>query len=344
MAVFTEVSFDEAARFVEPLGVGRLTALRGIGAGIENTNYFATTDRGEYVLTLFERLGFEQLPFYLRLMQHLARKGIPVPEPHADASGEILFALEGKPTALVDKLAGAHQLAPDVHHCEQVGAMLARMHLAGQDFTLHQPNLRGLAWWIETVPVVLPFLAEAQRALLADELAYQQNVATSPAYAQLPRGPIHADLFRDNVMFMPAPMPPERDEASRGGPSTLRGLPGRERLSGFFDFYFAGVDTFLFDIAVCLNDWCIDLDSGRLDEQRAAAFVHAYGEERPLTGAEQRMMPALLRAAAFRFWLSRLWDFHLPREAALLKAHDPTHFERVLRERIVAPWHPPLAA
>jgi len=340
MAVFTEVSFDDAARFIEPLGVGVLRELRGIGAGIENTNYFVTAERGEFVLTLFERLTFEQLPFYLRLMQHLARKGLPVPEPRADVRGEILFALHGKPATLVDKLAGGHQLAPDVHHCQQVGAMLARMHLAGADFSLSQPNLRGLAWWAETVPAVLPHVSEPQRRLLSDELAYQQSVATSPAFDALPRGPVHADLFRDNVMFLQAPLPAEADGASRSGASPVQGLPGRERLSGFFDFYFAGVDTFLFDIAVCLNDWCIDLDSGRLAEDRAAAFVAAYAEVRPLTANEQRLLPALLRAAAFRFWLSRLWDFHLPRDASLLKPHDPTHFERVLRERIERPWHP----
>jgi homoserine kinase type II len=322
MAVFTEVSFDEAARFIEPLNVGALQSLRGIASGIENTNYFATTDRGEYVLTVFERLTAEQLPFYLRLMQHLSSRGIPVPGPQADAQGEILFTLCGKPAALVDRLQGSHQLAPDVHHCQQVGAALARMHLAAQDFPLQQPNLRGLGWWRETVPVVLPYLGEEQRGLMTDELAYQQTLADSPAYAALPRGPVHADLFRDNAMF--------------------DGLPGRERLSGFFDFYFAGIDSWLFDIAVCLNDWCIDLDSGRLDEQRALAFVQAYAGERALSGAEQRLLPALLRAAAFRFWLSRLWDFHLPRDAALLTAHDPAHFERVLRERIAAPWHPSL--
>ncbi|MED5619729.1 homoserine kinase [Ideonella sp. BN130291] len=332
MAVFTEVTFEEAARFVEPLGVGTLTGLRGITAGIENTNYFVTTERGEFVLTLFERLSLEQLPFYLRLMQHLARKGIPVPEPRADVQGEILFTLKGKPAALVDKLLGGHQLAPDLHHCEQVGSMLARMHLAGQDFALFQPNLRGLAWWTETVPVVLPYLDDEQRNLLGDELAYQQSLAASPAHAALPRGPIHADLFRDNVMFAPADLPAED--------ASVQGLPGRERLSGLFDFYFAGVDTFLFDIAVCLNDWCIDLESGRLVEERAAAFVQAYAHVRALTTGEQRLLPAMLRAAAFRFWLSRLWDFYLPRDAAMLKAHDPGHFERVLRERINRPWHP----
>jgi homoserine kinase type II len=168
--------------------------------------------------------------------------------------------------------------------------------------------------------VVLPHLSPAQRELITAELAYQQTLAASPAYQSLPRGPVHADLFRDNVMF--------------------EGLPGRERLSGFFDFYFAGVDTWLFDIAVCLNDWCIDLDSGHMVEERSKAFVQAYTGVRPLGSGELRLMPALLRAAAFRFWLSRLWDFHLPREAAMLKPHDPTHFERVLRARIEQPWHP----
>jgi homoserine kinase type II len=323
MAVFTEVSLDEAREFVARLDVGALTALRGITAGIENTNYFVTTDRGEWVLTVFERLTFEQLPFYLHLMKHLARKGIPVPEPRADATGEILHTLKGKPAALVDKLAGGHQLAPDDHHCAQVGEMLARMHLAGLDYPRHQPNLRGLAWWTETVPVVLPFVDDAQRALLIGELAFQQELAASPAYAALPRGPVHADLFRDNVMF--------------------DGLPGRERLTGFFDFYFAGVDTLLFDLAVCLNDWCIDLASGRGIDERAAVFVAAYERVRPLTGGERRLMPALLRAAALRFWLSRLWDLHLPRDASLLEPHDPAHFERVLRGRLAAPWHPPAA-
>jgi homoserine kinase type II len=320
MAVFTEVSFDEARSFIERLGVGTLAELRGIRAGIENTNYFVTTERGEYVLTLFERLSFEQLPFYLHLMKHLAAEGIPVPDPQPDAQGEILHTLKGKPAALVNKLEGGHQLAPDHHHCEQVGAMLARMHLAGQGYERSQPNLRGLGWWGETVPLVLPFLAADQHALISTELAFQQELATSPAHAALPSGPIHADLFRDNVMFA--------------------GLPGHEKLTGFFDFYFAGVDSFLFDIAVCLNDWCIDLDSGALVEDRAAAFVAAYERVRPLDGNEHRLVPALMRAAALRFWVSRLWDYYLPRDAALLKPHDPAHFERVLRARVERPWHP----
>jgi homoserine kinase type II len=319
MAVFTEVSEQEVQSFIEPLRLGRLLSLRGIGAGIENTNYFVNTDTGEWVLTIFERLSFEQLPFYLRLMQHLALRDIPVPLPRADAQGEILFKLKGKPAAVVNKLAGGHQLAPQVHHVQQVGAMLARMHLQGRDFPLSQPNLRGLPWWEQTVPLVLPFMGTDTAALLTGELAFQQQLARSAAYQSLPRGPVHADLFRDNVMF--------------------DGTPGGETLSGFFDFYFAGVDTWLFDLAVCLNDWCIDLASGALQLERALAFVTAYESVRPLSAAEHRLLPALLRAGALRFWVSRLWDFHLPREASMLKPHDPAHFERVLRERIDHPWH-----
>ena len=319
MAVYTEVSFAEAGALMARLGLGELTALTGIRSGIENTNYFADTTGGRYVLTVFERLTPAQLPFYLGLMQHLAARGLPVPGPKADPFGVILHTVQGKPAAVVDRLRGEHHLAPDAADCERLGAMLARMHLAAADLPLHQPHLRGLAWWAETAPQIAPHLGPAEAALLDGELAYQQQLAASPAFEALPRGPIHADLFRDNVMFE-------------------RGPTGAE-ISGLFDFYFAGVDTWLFDIAVCLNDWCTDLATGRLDADRAQALVAAYHRERPLHGTELRLMPALLRAAALRFWISRLWDLHLPRDAALLQAHDPAHFERVLREHIAGPWH-----
>ena len=324
MAVYTEVAPDEVAALVARLNLGTLVSLSGCAAGIENTNYFCDTSRGRYVLTLFERLSFEQLPFYLHLMKHLADRGIPVPGPKADAAGEILHTLRGKPAAMVDRLRGSHRLAPDVAHCAMVGDMLARMHLAGRSYERVQANLRGLAWWVATAPLVLPFLSAAQRELIESELAFQQQVAASGAHARLPRGAIHGDLFRDNVLF---------DET-----------PDGDVLGGFCDFYFSAVDALLFDIAVCLNDWCLDIDSGRLAEDRAAAFVGAYAAVRPLTGSEVRLLPALLRGAALRFWISRLWDLHLPRDAAVLTAHDPAHFERVLRERVRTPWHPDLRA
>ena len=328
MAVYTEVAFDDAAALFASLGLGALGELRGIEGGIENTNYFATTERGEWVLTLFERLSHAQLPFYLHLMKHLARHGVPVPDPQPKPEGarigpgedELLHTLCGKPTAVVNRLRGASELHPAAAHCQAVGQMLARAHLAARDYERRQPNLRGLPWWNDTVPVVLPYLDAAQSALIRAELAYQNHVAASAAYAALPRGPVHADLFRDNVLFTGSFEQPE--------------------LSGFFDYYFAGVDSWLFDLAVALNDWAIDLPTGRADAARTCALLDAYQRERPLTDAERRLLPALLRAGALRFWLSRLWDYHLPREASMLKAHDPAHFERVLRQRIAAPLCP----
>ena len=314
MAVFTEVSDKDARDLLRRMSLGSFKELRGIQGGIENTNYFLTTDQGEYVLTLFERLSFEQLPFYLHLMKHLAQAGIPVPDPQAETrSGDILLKVCGKPAAIVNRLPGKSQLAPQPVHCAAVGEMLARMHLAGQSYERQQPNLRGLPWWNETVPVVLPHLGEEAAAMLRAELAYQNHVAASPSYAALPRGPVHADLFRDNAMF------------------------DGEKLTGFFDFYFAGVDTWSFDLAVCLNDWCIDHATGAHDAARAQAMISAYQSVRPLTGAERELFNAKLRAGALRFWISRLWDFYLPREAALLTPHDPTHFERVLQQRIDHP-------
>ena len=314
MAVFTPVTEEQAALLMSQLGLGELTELRGIEGGIENTNYFATTDLGDYVLTLFERLNHEQLPFYLYLMKHLAEKGIPVPNPAANSDGDILHTLCEKPAAVVNRLLGKSQLTPDAVHCAAVGAMMARMHLAGEDYNRSQPNLRGLAWWNDTVPVVLPYLEEDQARLLQSELAFQNHIAQGAAYQALPKGPVHADLFRDNVMF------------------------DGEKLTGFFDFYFAGNDTWLFDLSVCMNDWCIDLNSGEHAPEKALAMLNAYQEVRPLRSAERQLLPAMLRAGALRFWISRLWDFHLPREASMLKPHDPTHFERVLRARLTSPF------
>ena len=317
MAVFTEVSASRAQELLTQLQLGDLLDLQGIQGGIENTNYFLTSSVGTYVLTLFERLTHQQLPFYLHLMKHLAHHGIPVPDPVANSDGDILLTVEGKPAAVVNRLLGRSELAPTPRHCHAVGDTLARMHLAGKDYNRHQSNLRGLTWWNETVPVVLPFLNTSQSSLIQSELAFQNHVAKSSAYAALPCGPVHADLFRDNVMF-------------EGTGDTLQ-------LTGFFDFYFAGVDTWLFDLAICLNDWCIDLDTGGLDAEKTTALLAAYQVVRPLIAAERQLLNPMLRAGALRFWTSRLWDFHLPREASMLTPHDPTHFERVLRQRLAHP-------
>ena len=316
MAVFTEVLPAEASALATRLGVGELLRLQGIPAGIENTNYFVSTTGGEWVLTVFERLTAEQLPFYLGLMQHLAQRGLPVPEPRADTSGQILHQVAGKPAALVTRLSGKSMPRPGRAQCGQLGALLARMHLAGRSYPGFLENPRGPRWWRETAPQVRPFLDREQQRLLDSEMAFQ-GLHRFPA---LPRGPVHGDLFRDNALFAAG------------------------RLCAVFDYYFAGVDVLLFDVAVCANDWClVDPAKDRtFDAALVTAFLTEYAAVRPFAPAERQAWPALLRAAALRFWLSRLFDFHLPRRGELVHAHDPEHFREILALRaspgFVAPW------
>jgi homoserine kinase type II len=313
MAVFTPVTLEQVIPWAARFPIGAVKSIKGISSGIENSNFFLSAERGEFVLTIFEKLSFEQLPFYLNLMRHLAERRVSVPGPIASDRNEIINALHGKPAAIVTRLDGDWVPMPSPVHCREVGAMLAKMHLAAQDYPLHQPNLRGLAWWRETTPVVLPYLPEQAQQLLRAEMQLQEAFAASSLYEILPNGPIHADLFRNNVMF------------------------DGERLSGFFDFYFAGCDTWLFDVAVTVNDWCINLATGESDPARVRAMLDAYAKVRPFTDEEKQAWPTMLRAAALRFWLSRLFDYYLPREAEMLTPHDPTHFERILRHRIAHP-------
>lgn len=313
MAVFTSVTLEDLASWMTQFPLGKALAIRGIASGIENSNFFIDTEQGEFVLTIFENLNFDQLPFYLKLMRHLADRGVLVPAPIANANGELCVALHGKPAAIVSKLRGSSQMEPQPNHCAEVGTMLARMHLAAQDFSIYQPNLRSLEWWQLTVPKVLGFLSDANRQLMQDEIAFQAAFAQTSTYRALAQGPVHADLFRNNVMF------------------------DGTQLTGFFDFYFAGCDSWLFDVAVTVNDWCIDVETGELDMPRVNAMLSAYHAVRPFTSDEQIAWQAMLRAAAFRFWLSRVYDFYQPRDAEMLTPHDPTHFERILRLRISEP-------
>lgn len=311
MAVFTPVSLEELRVWMRSFSLGSALSIRGIESGIENSNFFISTDMGEYVLTIFENLTATELRYYLELMRHLANKGAPVPLPFANNDGDIISTLHDKPAAIVAKLNGCSLVEPSAPHCFLVGAALAKLHLAGADFGMSQPNLRGLLWWQQTVPSVLPFLDEDKKTLLSEELDAQVAFAENEEYGHLPRGPVHADLFRNNVMF-------DGDE-----------------LSGFFDFYFAGDDTWIFDVAVTVNDWCIDHSTGKFNEFQLSAFLSGYQSVRAFRDIEKNAWSLTLRAAALRFWLSRLYDFYLPRSAEMLTPHDPAHFERILRQRIL---------
>jgi homoserine kinase type II len=317
MAVFTPVSFEQLAQFLEGYSLGDLVDIHGIASGIENSNFCFTTrllgKEQRYMLTLFERLSHEQLPFYLGMMHHLAKHRVACPDTLADKQGKVLQTLNGKPAAIVTFLSGRANMSPGVEHCRLIGTLLAQMHLACADYEGSLPNLRGLHWWNETAAKVMPFLDRSQADLLQTELMIQNAFADKSEYTALPRAAVHADLFRDNVLF---------DEHK-----------GKIRLGGAIDFYFAGVDHLMFDLAVTVNDWCIDDASGAFISERLNALLSAYGTLRMPSAAEQHAWPLMQRAAALRFWLSRLFDFHQPRPAEMVTAKDPRHFETVLRLR-----------
>lgn len=312
MSVYTSVSADELGQWLARYAVGAVTAFEPIATGIENSNYFVTTEHGRYVLTLFERLPAEDLPFYLNLMAHVAKAGVHCPAPEPDRTGALFSVLNGKPAALVTRLEGRWVPGPDAVQCAAVGEALAQLHVAAQTYRGRLVNPRGPSWWRRAAGAVKPFLDAGQSTLLAAELDHQRDFAAS----RLPRGAIHGDLFRDNVLFDP------------------QGVPG------IIDFGFAATDVLAYDLAITVNDWCVHIGGeqhGELVKTRVRAMVGGYQRVRALSADERAAWPTLTRAAALRFWLSRLYDLHLPRPGELVHAHDPSAFEKVLRARIADP-------
>ena len=312
MSVYTQVSTEELEAWLARYAAGALSEQAPIAAGIENTNYFVTTTKGRYVLTLYERLPADELPFYLNLMAHLAHAGVACPAPLPDRTGALFSLLNGKPAGLVTRMDGAKVESPDVSHCAAIGAALGRLHVASATYRARLTNRRGPGWWRQAARAVRPFLGPDQNALLAAEVKFQ----TGFGKVKLPRGAIHGDLFHDNALFV-------------GGV-----------VSGIIDFGFAATDFLAYDLAITVNDWCIVRVGGargELDPERVLALATAYDAARPLTDDERTQWPALLRAAALRFWLSRLYDLHLPRPGELVHAHDPAHFERILHARVAHP-------
>ncbi|MEP7061846.1 MAG: homoserine kinase [Betaproteobacteria bacterium] len=308
MSVYTTVTADELDAWLARYNAGKLAGFSPIASGIENSNYFVTTEFGQFVLTLYERLPADELPFYLNLAAHLARSGAAVPAPEPDRTGALFSILNGKPASLVARVLGQPALAPTQTHRAAAGGALARLHVASTGYRARLTNRRGPAWWRQAAGAVRAFLSPSQNELLAAEIRFQVGYGKE----KLPKGAIHGDLFRDNVLF------------------------DGTRVAGIIDFGFAATDYFAYDVAVAVNDWCSDAD-GALRSDDVHAFVGAYDKLRPLTADERVQWPNLVRAAALRFWLSRLYDLHLPRGGALTHAHDPAEYERMLRQRVAAP-------
>jgi homoserine kinase type II len=318
MAVYTSVTMAGLEGWLSRYSVGAVTSFTPISSGIENTNYFLDTDEGAYVLTIYERIPTEELPFYLNLVAHLARSGVRVPVPIADRSGALFSLLQGKPAGMVTRLKGAANDAPNVAACARVGEELANMHRASASYRPRLTNRRGPGWMLATSRSVRPFLDAEQNDLLANEII-EQRTARDARADKLPSGAIHADLFRDNVLF------------------------DGDALSGIIDFGFAATDLFVFDLAVTVNDWCIDHATTQFEERRLSAMVQGYLSVRTLDAGERAAWPMMLRLGALRFWLSRLYDLHFPRAAEVLTPKDPLHFERMLRARIARPGEIPAA-
>jgi homoserine kinase type II len=306
MAVYTDVTAEELADFLIPYGIGDLLSYKGIAEGVENSNYLLHTSKGYFFLTLYEkRVAVKDLPFFLGLMAHLATHRINCPQPVVTKSGEALGTLAGRPAAIIDFLEGVWPRRPNAAHCAAVGEALAKMHLAGADFSMSRPNALSVTGWrplFDQAAKRADSVQHGLRNLLSAELDHlEQHWPVS-----LPTGVIHADLFPDNVLFL------------------------GEKLSGLIDFYFACNDMLAYDVAICLNAWCFEIDHS-FNVTKARAFLGAYTRERKLSIAEQQAFPLLARGAAIRFLLTRLVDWLNVPPGALVKPKDPLEYVRKLR-------------
>ena len=305
MSVFTPLARPELESFLAPYGLGRLRDFQGIAAGSENTNFFISLEQGEYVLTLVERGPIQDLPFFIELLDVLHDANLPVPYALRTGDGSALRELAGKPALLQPRLPGKHIKEPNSQHCVQIGELLGHLHLATRERVLERKTDRGLEWMLEEGANFLSHLNATQRALL--QSAVEEIERLKPRILALPRANLHADLFRDNVLF----------EGTH--------------LTGLIDFYNACSGPMLYDLAIALNDWCSD-EHGQIDGPRARAMLGAYAGLRSFTAGEAELWPTMLRVACVRFWLSRLIAAESFAGQDVLN-HDPKEFQQRLAQR-----------
>ncbi len=309
MSVYTVVDHAALEGFLAEHALGRLVAFEGIAAGITNTNYFVDTERGRYVLTLFEHERAEDLPWFLHVMAFMAEHAVPSAHPIADRSGTYLGELANKPAALVHCLRGSDVDGPSLQQIETFGAVLGHMHRHSENYAPQRRNGRALDWAAHALPQLKGVMPAADHAFLAAEIVdLHQRLPVDLNGGDLPSGVIHADLFRDNVLF------------------------DGERLSGIIDFYYACNGILLYDVAIAANDWCVRAD-GRFEPTKLRALLHGYQRERKPNADERAAWPHLLRAGGVRFWTSRLLDHHFPRDGEMTHTKNPDAFRAILRDR-----------
>jgi homoserine kinase type II len=306
MAVYTDVGVEELAAFLGAYDLGDLLAYKGIAEGVENSNFLLHTSRGYYILTLYEkRVAASDLPFFLGLMEHLAARGLTCPQPVKNRAGETLGRLVGRPAAIVTFLDGMWIRRPSATHCAGLGGALAKLHLAGADFSMIRANALSVAGW-RALYETAKDRADGVQGGLAAAIAAELDLLAGAWPGDLPQGVIHADLFPDNVFFL------------------------GDRLSGLIDFYFACTDTLAYDVAICLNAWCFEPDHA-YNVTKGRALLQAYAARRALSDAERAALPLLARGAATRFLLTRLVDWLNVPAGALVKPKDPLEYYRKLR-------------
>ncbi|HEY2757433.1 MAG TPA: homoserine kinase [Pseudolabrys sp.] len=306
MAVYTDVTADDLTRFLAGYDIGELLSYKGIAEGVENSNFLVHTSTGNFILTLYEkRVAEKDLPFFIALMEHLAARGINCPQPVKNKQGGMLGRLAGKPAAIVTFLDGLWIRRPNAAHCAAVGEALARLHLAGADFTMKRPNGLTIDSWSALYEHARES-GDSVRPGLCDEIAKELNALEKLWPRELPQGVIHADLFPDNVFFL------------------------ADKLSGLIDFYFACTDTLAYDVVICLNAWCFEQDHS-YNITKGRALLRGYNAVRRLSEAEYTALPVLARGAAMRFLLTRLVDWLAVPNGALVKPKDPLEYFRKLR-------------
>ena len=306
MAVYTDVAAEDLVRFLGDYDVGELLSYKGIAEGVENSNFLVHTAAGNFILTLYEkRVAAADLPFFLALMEHLAARGLTCPQPVKNRQGGMLGKIAGRPAALVTFLDGLWIRRPTPGHCAAVGEALAKLHLAGADFTMKRANALGISSWrplYEHAKDRGDSVRQGLCAAIAQELA-----ALDQCWPRdLPDGVIHADLFPDNVFFL------------------------GDALSGLIDFYFACTDALAYDVSVCLNAWCFETDHS-FNVTKGRALLKAYSQVRELSAAERTALPVLARGSALRFLLTRLVDWLAVPDGALVRPKDPLEYFRKLR-------------